>query len=303
VKLAILSQDPKLHSTARLIEAAKSRGHDVRVLNYLRSYINVAVGKSKVWSGTEEFATPDAMIPRIGASYTFHGTTLVRQFEHNGVFTTATSEAILCSRDKLRCMQVLALAGIQFPESSFGHSPEDTDGLLQVLGEESFVIKLIEGTQGIGVILSETKKSAKSVIEALRGLSANILVQRFVEEAGGEDIRAFVIGDRVVAAMRRKAAASEFRANLHRGGKSEAVELSEEEKEIAVRSSKAAGLSISGVDFLRSRKGPLVLEINSSPGLQGIENASGVDIASLIVEFIEKQLETFVCRYPNHHTN
>lgn len=292
MKLAILSQDPKLYSTSRLREAAEQRGHHVKVVDYMRCYINVATNSPCVMYSGKRLEHYDAVIPRVGASNTFYGTAIVRQFELMSVFTANTSQAISRSRDKLRCMQILAREAIGLPITGFAHSTQDTDGLINMVGGPPVIIKLIEGTQGIGVVLADTYNSAKSMIEAFRGLSAHILVQEFIKEADGEDIRAFVVGDKVIAAMRRKAAAGEFRANIHRGGKSEKVELTEEETVTAVMAAKAVGLNIAGVDMLRSNSGPKVLEINSSPGLQGIESATGIDVAGLIIEFLAETLLT-----------
>lgn len=286
MKLAILSQDAKLYSTTRLREAAEQRGHHVKVVDYMRCYINVATNDPCVMYSGKRLEHYDAVIPRVGASNTFYGTAVVRQFELMGVETANSSQAISRSRDKLRCMQILAKEAIGLPITGFAHSTQDTDGLIKMVGGPPLIIKLIEGTQGIGVVLAETYTSAKSMIEAFRGLSAHILVQEFIKESNGEDLRAFVVGDKVVAAMRRKAAAGEFRANIHRGGKSEKVELTEEEALTAVRSARAVGLNVAGVDMLRSKSGPKVLEINSSPGLQGIEGATGVDVAGMIIEYL-----------------
>jgi ribosomal protein S6--L-glutamate ligase len=232
----------------------------------------------------------DAIIPRIGASNTFYGTAIVRQFELTNTVTANSSQAIANSRDKLRCMQILSREKVGLPVTGFAHSTQDTDGLIKMVGGPPVVIKLIEGTQGIGVVLAETYASAKSMIEAFRGLSAHILVQEFIKESQGEDLRAFVVGDKVIAAMRRQAAAGEFRANIHRGAKSESIKLSEQEEQTAIQACRAVGLKVAGVDMLRSHGGPKVLEINSSPGLQGIENATGIDVAGLIITFLEENL-------------
>lgn len=292
MKLAILSQDAKLYSTSRLREAAEQRGHQVKVIDYMRCYINVSADNPCVMYSGKRLEHYDAVIPRVGASNTFYGTAIVRQFELMGVETANTSQAISRSRDKLRCMQILAKESIALPITGFAHSTQDTDGLINMVGGPPVIIKLIEGTQGIGVVLAETYTSAKSMIEAFRGLSAHILVQEFIKEANGEDLRAFVVGDKVVAAMRRKAAAGEFRANIHRGGKSEQVELTEEEARAAVLSARAVGLNVAGVDMLRSHSGPKILEINSSPGLQGIEGATGVDVAGQIIEYLANNILT-----------
>ena len=292
MKLAILSQDAGLYSTSRLKTAAEERGHQVKVVDYMRCYINVSSDSPCVMYAGKRLEDYDAVIPRIGASNTFYGTAIVRQFELMNVLSANGSQAISRSRDKLRCMQILAKEKVGLPITGFAHSTQDTDGLLNMVGGAPAVIKLIEGTQGIGVVLAETHTSAKSMIEAFRGLSAHILVQEFIKEAQGEDIRAFVVGDKVIAAMRRKAAKGEFRANIHRGGKSEKIELSDAETETALLASRAVGLNVAGVDMLRSNTGPKVLEINSSPGLQGIEGATGINVAGLIMEYLEKAMTT-----------
>ncbi|MFW6359650.1 MAG: 30S ribosomal protein S6--L-glutamate ligase [Chroococcales cyanobacterium] len=278
MKIAILSQDASLYSTKRLKEAGEQRGHQMRVVNYLRCYMNLTSHRPKVMYQGKLLEDFDAVIPRIGASKTFYGTAVVRQFEVMGVFSANESQAISRSRDKLRCLQILSRAGIGLPVTGFAHDTQDIDGLIEMVGGAPLVIKLLEGTQGIGVVLAETHQAAKSVIEAFRGLNANILVQEFIKEAGGADIRCFVIGDRVVAAMKRQGAEGEFRSNLHRGGSAEKIKLTPEERSTAVRSAKAMGLRVAGVDMLRSHHGPVVMEVNSSPGLEGIEKASGVDV-------------------------
>jgi ribosomal protein S6--L-glutamate ligase len=230
----------------------------------------------------------DAIIPRIGASHTFYGTAVVRQFEVMDVYALNNSQAISRSRDKLRSLQLLSRKGIGLPVTGFAHSTKDVQGVIDLVGGAPLVIKLLEGTQGIGVVLAETRKAAESVIEAFRGLDANILVQEFIKEAGGSDIRAFVVGDRVVASMRRNAAPGEFRSNLHRGGSAEKIRLTPEERSTAVRTVKAMGLRVAGVDMLRSNHGPVIMEVNSSPGLEGIETSTGVDVATKVIEYIEK---------------
>jgi ribosomal protein S6--L-glutamate ligase len=286
VKIAILSRSSSLYSTARLKEAALARGHEVSVVDYLRCYMDITARRPKVLFRGDE-VRPHAIIPRIGASYTFYGTAVVRQFEMADVFTVNGSDAISRSRDKLQSMQLLSRAGVGLPTTSFAHSTQDIDGLLEVVGGPPVVVKLLEGTQGLGVVLAETRKAAESVIGAFRQMDANILVQQFVKEAAGTDIRAFVIGGKVVAAMRRTGAPGDFRSNLHRGGTAEPVKLSAKERATAVRAAKTMGLGVAGVDMLPSAEGPMVLEVNSSPGLEGIEAASGVDVADLIVEHIE----------------
>jgi ribosomal protein S6--L-glutamate ligase len=290
VKLAILSQDAGLYSTSRLKTAAEERGHHVKVVDYMRCYINVSSDSPCVMYAGKRLEQYDAIIPRIGASNTFYGTAIVRQFELMNVLAANGSQAISRSRDKLRCMQILAKEHVGLPITGFAHSTQDTDGLINMVGGAPLVIKLIEGTQGIGVVLAETHTSAKSMIEAFRGLSAHILVQEFIKEAQGEDIRAFVVGGNVIAAMRRKAAKGEFRANIHRGGKSEKIDLTDEEIDTALKACRAVGLNVAGVDMLRSNTGPKVLEINSSPGLQGIEGATGINVAGLVIEYLENAM-------------
>ncbi|MDR9402424.1 MAG: 30S ribosomal protein S6--L-glutamate ligase [Halothece sp. Uz-M2-17] len=288
MKLAILSQDASLYSTRRLKEAATQRDHDVQVINYLRCYMNITSHKPSVVYQGKPLEEYDAVIPRIGASRTFYGTAVVRQFELMGVFSANESQAISRSRDKLRCLQILAREGIGLPVTGFAHATQDIDGLIETVGGAPLVIKLLEGTQGIGVVLAETHQAAKSVIEAFRGLEANILVQEYIKEAKGADVRCFVIGGKVIAAMKRQGGEGEFRSNLHRGGKAEKVKLTPEERSTAVRSVKAMGLRVAGVDLLRSNHGPVVMEVNSSPGLEGIEKATGIDVAGKIIEYIQK---------------
>ena len=287
MRIGILSRKPQLYSTRRLLEAARARGHEARVVDYARCYINITTRRPSVLLGNEELDF-DAIIPRIGASYTFYGAAVVRQFEMRGVYPVNSSQAISRSRDKLRALQLLSRHGIGLPVTSFARSPKDIAGLIDVVGGAPLVVKLLEGTQGVGVVLAETNKAAESVIAAFRQLGANILVQEFIKEAHGEDVRAFVIGDKVVAAMLRRAQDGEFRSNLHRGGKAELTKLSPEERSTAIRSARALGLRVCGVDLLRSNHGPVVMEVNSSPGLEGIENATGKDVASAIIEYIEK---------------
>jgi ribosomal protein S6--L-glutamate ligase len=291
MKIGILSRKPSLYSTRRLKEAGEQRGHRMQVIDYLRCYMDITSHKPKVIYQGVPLEAFDAIIPRIGASYTFYGTAVVRQFEMMGVFPANESQAISRSRDKLRCLQLLSRKGIGLPVTGFAHSTKDIDGLIDTVGGAPLVIKLLEGTQGIGVVLAETRKSAQAVIEAFRGLDANILVQEFIKEAGGSDLRCFVVGEKVVAAMQRTAPEGEFRSNLHRGGTASKVKLTPEERSTATRSAKAMGLKIAGVDLLRSNHGPVVMEVNSSPGLEGIEKASGIDVAGKIVEFLEANAE------------
>ncbi len=286
MKIAILSRNTSLYSTSRLKEAAQARGHEATVVDYLRCYMDITARQPRVlYKG--ELVRPDAVIPRIGATYTFYGAAVVRQFEMADVFTLNSSDGISRSRDKLRSMQLLSRAGVGLPTTSFAHSAQDIAGILDVVGGAPVVVKLLEGTQGLGVVLAETKKAAESVIGAFRQLDANILVQQFIKEAGGADIRTLIIGGKVVAAMRRQGAPGDFRSNLHRGGTAEMIKLSAKERATAVRAAKSMGLSVAGVDMLQSDEGPMVLEVNSSPGLEGIEKASELDIADLIIEYIE----------------
>ena len=285
MKLAILSRNAKLYSTVRLVEAARERGHVVRVLDPLRCYMAIAPGRFQMHYKGKALTDVDAVIPRIGASISFYGTAVLRQFELMGAFSPNTSDAILRSRDKLRCHQMLAGEGLGLPLTVFGDNPDDTADLLGMLGKPPHVIKLNEGTQGTGVILAETASASRSVIEAFRGLYANFLVQEFIAEAKGADLRCFVVGDRVVAAMRRQAGEGEFRSNLHRGGTASPVELEPAEIDTALRAARVMGLGVAGVDLLRSKSGPLVLEVNSSPGLEGIEAASGVDVAGAVIDY------------------
>jgi ribosomal protein S6--L-glutamate ligase len=290
MKTAILSRGASLYSTSRLKEAAVNRGHEVTIVDYLRCYMDITARRPKVLYRGEE-VRPHAIIPRIGASYTFYGTAVVRQFEMADVFTVNSSDGISRSRDKLRSLQILSRAGVGLPTTSFAHSIQDVASLLEVVGGAPVVVKLLEGTQGLGVVLAETRKAAESVIGAFRQLDANILVQEFIKEAKGADIRAFVVGGKVVAAMLRQGAPGEFRSNIHRGGTAEAIKLSPKERSTAVRAAKSLGLDVAGVDLIQSDGGPMVLEVNSSPGLEGIESASGIDIADLIIEYIEDNVD------------
>ena len=287
MKIAILSRVPRLYSTRRLKEAAEARGHQARVIDVLRCYMNIASHRPSIHYKGAELEGFDAVIPRIGASVTFYGTAVLRQFEMMGVFPLNESVAITRSRDKLRSLQLLSRKGIGLPVTGFAHSPDDVDDLIKMVGGAPLVIKLLEGTQGIGVVLAENQKAAESVIEAFMGLKANILTQEFIREAGGADMRCFVIGDRVVATMKRQAKEGEFRSNLHRGGSASLVRITPEERSTALRAAQTLGLNVAGVDVLRSNHGPVVIEVNSSPGLEGIETATKQDIAGMIVEFLE----------------
>jgi ribosomal protein S6--L-glutamate ligase len=288
MKILILSRNPNLYSTRMLLEGGEKRGHEVRVVDYLRCYMNITSHKPTIFVDGEELKGVDAVIPRIGASHTFYGNAVVRQFEMMGVFTLNDSVAIARSRDKLRSLQLLARKGIGLPVTGFAHTTDATGELIKMCGGAPLVIKLLEGTQGVGVVLAETQKAAESVIEAFKGLNANILVQEFIKEAKGADIRCLVVGGKVVASMKRQAAEGEFRSNLHRGGTAEKVNITPEERAVAIRAAKIMGLNFAGVDLLRSNHGPAVMEVNSSPGLEGIQMSSKKDVAAMVMEFIEK---------------
>ena len=291
MKILILSRNPKLYSTKRLVEAARTRGHSVRVLDALRCYMNITSHKPSIHYKGEDLSGFDAIIPRIGASVTFYGTAVLRQFEMMGVYPLNESVAISRSRDKLRASQLLSRRGIGLPITGFANKPDDIQDLIKMVGGAPLIIKLLEGTQGIGVVFAETQKAAESVIESFLGLDISVLVQEFIKEAGGSDIRCFVIGDKVVAAMKRQGAEGEFRSNIHRGGTASLIRITPEERSTAVRAAKTMGLNVCGVDILRSNHGPLVLEVNSSPGLEGIERATSKDIAGLIIAFLEKNVQ------------
>jgi len=291
MKLAILSANPSLYSTNRLVEAAQKRGHDVDVINHNHCYVGMETNNNNVYLGDHELVDYDAIIPRIGASVTFYGSSIIRQFEVKHVYTTLSSLALVRSRDKLRATQVLAKNDIGIPKTVFAKQPRDVQNLIKTVGGPPLIVKLLEGTQGLGVVLTETKTAAKSVIEAFYGLNANILVQEFIKEAGGSDIRVIVVGGKVIAAYKRQGQEGEFRSNLHRGGEGVKVTLTSKEKKTAIAATKALGLNIAGVDMLRSERGPLVLEVNSSPGFEGVERVTGVDVADQIITFVEKQIE------------
>lgn len=288
MKIAILSRNKKLYSTRRLVEAGLAKGHEVDVIDTMHCYMDITSSKPSVRYKGKPLPKYDAVIPRIGASVTFYGTAVVRQFEMMGTFSINESVAISRSRDKLRSLQLLSRKGIGLPRTGFANRPDNIEDLLQNVGGAPVVIKLLEGTQGIGVVLADTKKAAESIIEAFMGLNANILIQEFIKEAGGADIRCLVIGDKVVAAMKRQGAPGEFRSNLHRGGSAELVRLSPAERKTAVDAAKTMGLNMCGVDILRSNNGPVVMEVNSSPGLEGIENATGKNVAGMVFDYIEK---------------
>ncbi len=290
MRILILSRNPRLYSTSRIVEAARGRGHEVRVLDYLGVQLELSGDGNDVLYGGASLLGFDVVVPRIGASYTIFGASVVRQFESAGVYTLNSASGIRQSRDKLMASQLLAGAGLNMPRTVFSHGGRNVDSLIRAVGGPPVVIKLTEGTQGTGVILAETFDAAESVMSALRMLNAEMLVQEFVREANGTDIRAFVVGDEVVAAMMRRARPGEFRANIHRGAIAKAIELTALEREVALRAAKVLGLSVAGVDFLRGRDGPLLLEVNSSPGLEGIEAATSVDVATEMVAHMERTL-------------
>ncbi|GGH13735.1 30S ribosomal protein S6--L-glutamate ligase [Sphingobacterium alkalisoli] len=291
MKIAVLSTNKHLYSTRRLVEVASARGHECIVIDHSKCYVGIRQGKPSIHYKGHDIADIDAIIPRIGASVTFYGSAIVRQFEVMNVISANPSQAITRSRDKLRCMQILSGAGLGLPITGFARTASDVDDLISMVGGAPLVIKLLEGTQGIGVVLAETKKAASSVIEAFYGLGNNILIQEYIKEAKGSDIRAFVVDGKVVGAMKRTAKEGEFRSNLHRGGTAEIVKLTRNERETAVAAAKAMGLTVAGVDMLPSDRGPLILEVNSSPGLEGIETATHKDIASEIIKYLERQYE------------
>lgn len=296
MRLAILSRNRNLYSTRRLYEAALARGHEVDIIDTIHCYMDITSNRPQVRYQGQALPKYDAIIPRIGASITFYGTSVVRQFEMMGTYSINESVAISRSRDKLRSLQLLSRKGIGLPRTGFARHPDKIDDLIKNVGGAPVVIKLLEGTQGLGVVLAETAKTAEAIIEAFMSLDSNILVQEYVKEAGGADIRCFVVGGKVVAAMKRQGAPGEFRSNLHRGGSATLVRLSPAERKTAVDAAKTMGLNMCGVDLLRSSEGPKVMEVNSSPGLEGIENATGKDVASMIVEFIEKSAKPHATR-------
>ncbi len=298
MKLAILSRNTKLYSTRRLVEAARERGHSARVLDPLRCYMRIASDGFDMHYKGKPLAGYQAVLPRIGPSVTRYGAAVLHQFELMGTYTPNRADAIVRARDKLRAHQLLVAEGIDMPATVFGDNPDDTSDLLSMLGMPPHVIKLNESSQGAGVILTEKLSASRSVVETLRGLYANFLVQEFIAEADGADLRCFVVGDEVVAAMRRHAPAGDFRSNLHRGGVGEAAEASEDERAVAIRAARALGLGVAGVDLIRARRGPLVLEVNTSPGLEGIERTSGVDVAGKIVDLLSKNAQKEKPRKP-----
>lgn len=290
MKIAILSRNPKLYSTIRLVEAAKKKGHEAIVVDHLKCIIELEKKSPKVYYNGAYLEDIDAIIPRIGASVTFYGTAVVRQFEMMKVFTAIESQALVRSRDKLRSLQILARAGVGLPKTVFTNYTKDVDHVIESVGGAPLVLKLLEGTQGLGVVLAETHNAASSIIEAFNGLKARVIAQQFIKESGGADIRAFVVDGVVVGAMKRQGKEGEFRSNLHRGGSASVIQLTDEEENTAIKSAKAMGLGVAGVDMLQSSKGPLVLEVNSSPGLEGIEGATNKDIAREIIRYIERNV-------------
>jgi ribosomal protein S6--L-glutamate ligase len=291
VKLALMCQQPELYSHQRLLAAARARGHEIDIVNHVKCYINITSNSPGVRYQGRDLPKYDAVIPRIGASVTFYGCAVLRQFEVMGVYPLNESVAITRSRDKLRSMQLLAKKGVGLPVTVFAHKTSDPEDLIEMVGGPPVIIKLLEGTQGIGVVLGETRGAAVSIIQAFGGVDTDILVQEYIKEAKAEDIRCLVVGGKVVAAMKRKGKEGEFRSNLHRGGSAEAIKISGSERETALAAAKAMGLNVCGVDMLRSNHGPVVMEVNSSPGLEGVEKATGVDVAGKIIEFIEKNAE------------
>ncbi len=290
MNIIVLSTNDKLYSTKRLVEAGEARGHKMTVINHAKCYVVIESGSPKVYYKDHSLDDVDAIIPRIGASVTFYGSSIIRQFEMQKVFSTTSSLALVRSRDKLRATQILSRHKIGIPKTAFAKYPGDVDYLIKQVGGAPLIVKLLEGTQGLGVVLAETKKAAKSVIEAFYGLNANILVQEFIAEAGGADVRAIVIDGKVVAAFKRQGKEGEFRSNLHRGGSGTLIKLTRAEKTAAINAAKALGLAIAGVDLLQSERGPLILEVNSSPGLEGVEKATKINVAGKVISYIEETI-------------
>ncbi len=288
MKIAVLSRNKSLYSTRRLLEAGAERGHEMHVIDILKCYMDITSANPVMWCRGEKLEGFDAVIPRIGASVTHYGLAVIRQFEMMGVYCLTESVALGRSRDKLRALQLLSRKGLGLPRTSFAYHVHNTRDLIKLVGGAPLVVKLCKGTQGRGVVLAETIKAAESVIEAFRELQAEFLVQEFIKEAGGSDIRALVIGSKVVAAMQRTASDGEFRSNLHRGGTARVVKLTPQERETAIKAARTMGLAVAGVDLLRSERGPLIMEVNSSPGLEGIEGATHKDVAGAIIRFVEE---------------
>ncbi len=287
MRIVILSRNPKLYSTRRLVEAAQKRKHEVLIVDPLMCNIEIEKKSPKIFYKGEYLKNIDAIIPRIGASVTFYGTAVIRQFEMMKVFTTCSSQALIRSRDKLYSLQILSRAGVGLPKTVFTNYTRDVEHIIDSVGGAPLVLKLLEGTQGLGVVLAETKNAATSVLEAFNGLGARVIAQEYIEEAGGADIRAFIVDGKVVGAMKRQGKEGEFRSNLHRGGSASLIDLTDEEEKTALKAARSLGLAVAGVDMIQSKKGPLVLEVNSSPGLEGIENATGKNIAREIIRYIE----------------
>lgn len=290
MNIVVLSRNSRLYSTHRIVEAGQQRGHEIIVADHMKCDLVIARKDPHVLKNGERMQHADAIIPRIGASVTFYGASVVRQFESMKVFTTAESQALVRSRDKLRSLQILSRAGVDMPRTVFTNYSKDVAGAIDGVGGTPCIIKLLEGTQGLGVVLAESRKAAVAVVEAFNSLKARVIVQEFIAESRGEDIRAFVVDGTIVGAMKRTGKEGEFRSNLHRGGKAELTELSKEEESIAIHAAKALGLKVAGVDLLRSDRGPLVIEVNASPGLEGIEKATGKDIAGEIIRFVERSV-------------
>lgn len=290
MNIKILSQNRSLYSTRRLVEAGIKRGHHMEVIDHIKCNLLIKKGRPKIYYHKGYLNKVDAVIPRIGASVTFYGTAVIRQFEAMNIFSTTSSEALMRSRDKLRSLQVLSQSGVGLPKTIFANYSDDIDGIIKAVGGAPLVVKLLEGTQGLGVVLAESHNAAISVIEAFEGLRARVIVQEFIKEAKGADIRALIVDGKVVGAMKRQAKSGEFRSNLHRGGQARMISLSSEEEETAIKATKAMGLGVAGVDMLQSKRGPLIMEVNASPGLEGIERATRADIAGSIIEYIEKNI-------------
>ncbi len=300
MSIAILSLNDELYSTRRLLEEGEKRGHQMRVIDYLSCYVNITSSGASVHYKSEKLESFDAVIPRIGAKRTFYGTAIVRQLETQGMYCINSSLSITRGRDKLRSLQLLCRKGIGMPITGFAHHPRDIEPLIHMVGGPPVIIKLLEGTQGVGVVLAESQQAASSMIQTLMGLNANIIVQEYIKEAQGSDLRCFVVGNKVVASMMRKAKDGEFRSNVHRGGTASKVKLDAAERETAVQASKIIGLNLAGVDILRSKRGPLVMEVNASPGLEGIETATGKNVAAMIIEHIEKNAKPLHPDKPYH---
>ncbi|MCH8567641.1 MAG: 30S ribosomal protein S6--L-glutamate ligase [Balneolales bacterium] len=292
MKIAVLSRNGNLYSTRRLLEAGRQKGHEMLLLDHLKCYVSIEKSNPEIHFEGKKIEGVDAIIPRIGASVTFYGCAIVRQFEMMGVVSSTESQAIVRSRDKLRSLQILSRAGVDMPITGFARSAKDTTDIIKMVGGTPLVIKLLEGTQGIGVVLAETRKAAESVLDAFYGLKTNILIQEFIKESKGTDIRAFIIDGKVVGAMKRTGKEGDFRSNLHRGGTATAIKLSAAERKTAIKAAKALGLAVAGVDMLQSNRGPLVMEVNSSPGLEGIERSTGIDIAGRIIDYLEAKPST-----------